>query len=96
LLYDELISIKGIKCYKPQGAFYLFPNISHFFGKKTDTGIIQTSFDFALYLLQSEKVVVVPGSVFGAEGYIRLSYSTSQENLMEGARRIKNAISKLE
>lgn len=96
LLYDELISIKGIKCYKPQGAFYLFPNISHFFGKKTDAGIIQTSFDFALYLLQSEKVVVVPGSVFGAEGYIRLSYSTSQENLMEGARRIKNAIAKLE
>jgi len=96
LLYDELTSIKGIKCFKPQGAFYLFPNISYFFGKKTDNGVIQTSFDFALYLLQSEKVVVVPGSAFGAEGYIRLSYSTSQENLMEGARRIKNAIAKLE
>jgi len=96
LLYDELTSIKGIKCFKPQGAFYLFPNISYFFGKKTDNGVIQTSFDFALYLLQSEKVVVVPGSAFGAEGYIRLSYSTSQENLMEGVRRIKNAIAKLE
>ena len=96
LLYDELTSIKGIKCFKPQGAFYLFPNISYFFGKKTDNRVIQTSFDFALYLLQSEKVVVVPGSAFGAEGYIRLSYSTSQENLMEGARRIKNAIAKLE
>jgi len=96
LLYNELTSIKGIKCFKPQGAFYLFPNISYFFGKKTDNGVIQTSFDFALYLLQSEKVVVVPGSAFGAEGYIRLSYSTSQENLMEGVRRIKNAIAKLE
>ncbi len=96
LLYDALVSIKGIKCYKPNGAFYLFPNISCFFGKKTETGVIQTSFDFALYLLHSEKVVVVPGSAFGAEGYIRLSYSTSQENLIEGSRRIKNAIAKLE
>ncbi|MEJ5351841.1 MAG: pyridoxal phosphate-dependent aminotransferase [Melioribacteraceae bacterium] len=96
LLYDELTSIKGLKCYKPQGAFYLFPNISSFFGKKNSNQIIQSSFDFALYLLQTEKVAVVPGSAFGADEYIRLSYSTSEENLIEGARRIKNAIAKLE
>lgn len=96
LLYDELTSIKGLKCYKPQGAFYLFPKISSFFGKKNNKQIIQSSFDFALYLLQTEKVAVVPGSAFGADEYIRLSYSTSEENLIEGARRIKNAIAKLE
>lgn len=96
LLYDELTSIKGLKCYKPQGAFYLFPKISSFFGKKNNKQIIQSSFDFALYLLQTEKVAVVPGSAFGADEYIRLSYSTSEENLIEGAHRIKNAIAKLE
>jgi len=96
LLYDELTSIKGLKCYKPQGAFYLFPNISSFFGKKNNNQIIQSSFDFALYLLQTEKVAVVPGSAFGADEYIRLSYSTSEENLIEGAHRIKNAIANLE
>lgn len=95
ILYNELTSINGIKCYKPQGAFYLFPNISFYFGKHSGNITINNSFDLALYLLNQAKVAVVPGSVFGAEGYIRLSYSTSVENLIEGAKRIKEALQRL-
>lgn len=94
-LYEQLTSINGITCYKPQGAFYLFPNVSSFFGKETKLKRIENSFDLSLYLLNEAKVVVVPGSAFGSEGYLRLSYSTSMENLIEGARRIKDALSKL-
>lgn len=94
-LYEQLTTINGITCYKPQGAFYLFPNVSSFFGKETKLKRIENSFDLSLYLLNEAKVVVVPGSAFGSEGYLRLSYSTSMENLIEGARRIKDALSKL-
>lgn len=93
--HSELYSIKGITCEKPQGAFYLFPNISFYFGKSSGTNKIENSFDLAMYLLNEAKVAVVPGSSFGAEGYIRLSYSTSMENLKEGIIRIKAALQKL-
>lgn len=94
-LHDELASIKGIKCHKPEGAFYLFPNVSEYFNKSTHVFKITNSFDLAMYLLYEEKVATVPGSAFGAEGYIRISYSTSMEQLEEGARRLKEAFKKL-
>ncbi|MCX7797054.1 MAG: pyridoxal phosphate-dependent aminotransferase [Melioribacter sp.] len=94
-IYNEIISIKGIKCYKPLGAFYVFPNVSFYFGKKTNNGVIENSLDLAMYLLNEAKVVVVPGSAFGFEGYIRISYSTSMYNLKEGMHRIKIALEKL-
>lgn len=94
-LYNELTTMDGINCYKPQGAFYLFPKISTFFNKKTDKILIKNSTDFAMYLLQEAKVATVPGSAFGAEGYIRLSYATSKENLQQAVERIREAISKL-
>ncbi|KAF0152286.1 MAG: aspartate aminotransferase [Ignavibacteria bacterium] len=90
-LHSELASINGITCYKPEGAFYLFPNISAFFNSNT----IKNSTDLAIHLLNTAKVAVVPGIAFGAEGYIRISYSTSMENLIEGVERIKNAIEKI-
>ncbi|MCL4549007.1 MAG: pyridoxal phosphate-dependent aminotransferase [Bacteroidetes bacterium] len=94
-VYEQLCSIKGIKCFKPKGAFYLFPNVESYFGKSTSVFRIEHSFDLAMYLLHEAKVATVPGSGFGAEGHLRLSYSTSMENLEEGLKRIKEALGKL-
>jgi len=79
LLHAGLSKIPGIHCLLSQGAFYLFPNISSF-------GL--TSLQFSERLLEQEKVAVVPGSAFGAEGYIRLSYATSDETIVKGIERI--------
>lgn len=78
-LHAELNNIPGIKCLLAEGAFYLFPNISSF-------GL--TSVDFCARLLEAEKVACVPGSAFGAEGYIRLSYATSDEIIAKGVSRL--------
>jgi aspartate aminotransferase len=95
LIFERLISIEGITAFKPKGAFYIFPNVSYFFGKLTSVLNIKDSFDLAMYLLYEAKVATVPGSAFGAEGYLRISFSTSKENLETGAERIKNALAKL-
>ena len=79
--------IPGITCFNPQGAFYVFPNVSAYF-----KGKIQGSDDLAAHLLETAKVAVVPGSGFGAEGFIRLSYATSMEKIQEGMKRIKEAL----
>ncbi len=93
--FNEIKSIKGLQCFKPQGAFYLFPNITYFFNKSTNIFRIEHSFDLAMYLLYEAKVAAVPGSSFGSEGYLRMSYTASMEKLGEAAERIKNALSKL-
>ena len=93
-LYKEVNSINGLSCVKPAGAFYLFPNVTNFFGNKGNREI-SNSFDLAMYLLEDAKVAAVPGNAFGAEGYLRLSYSTSIENLKEAAGRLKHAFGKL-
>lgn len=79
LLCDGLNAIPGVSCYRSQGAFYLFPNIKSF-------GLSST--DFAAKLLEEELVAVVPGVAFGAEGYMRLSYATSDETIKKGLDRI--------
>jgi aspartate aminotransferase len=81
LLHSSLTAIPGISCLLAQGAFYLFPNISSF-------GM--SSMDFCAKLLETEKVAAVPGSAFGAEGYLRLSYATSDEIITKGAARLAN------
>lgn len=78
-LHAELNKIPGIKCLLAEGAFYLFPNISSF-------GL--SSADFCAKLLEAEKVAAVPGSAFGAEGYLRLSYATSDEIIAKGVSRL--------
>ena len=78
-LHAELNKIPGITCLLAGGAFYLFPNISSFGLKDTD---------FCAQLLEKEKVAAVPGSSFGAEGYLRLSYATSDEILRKGVERL--------
>ena len=94
-LYKEITTVNGVTCSKPQGAFYIFPNVSCFFNKSFGEHTIKNSYDMAMYLLSEAKVATVPGSAFGAEGYLRLSYSTSIERLKEGIPRIKTALSKL-
>ncbi|HWL15508.1 MAG TPA: pyridoxal phosphate-dependent aminotransferase [Opitutus sp.] len=79
LLHAELNKIPGVTCLLAQGAFYLFPNISSFGLKDAD---------FCTRLLEKEKVAAVPGSSFGAEGYLRLSYATSDEIIKKGVERL--------
>jgi aspartate aminotransferase len=88
-----LTTIPHITCTKPTGAFYVFPNVSHFFGTKTPAGkSIQTSDDLSLYLLEDALVATVAGSGFGAEGYLRLSYATDVGSIREAVRRVKKAL----
>jgi aspartate aminotransferase len=80
-LLEGLQSIPGISCQRAQGAFYLFPNIS---------SCALSSEEFSARLLEDQKVAVVSGHAFGAEGYIRLSYATSDEVIEKGLSRIKD------
>ncbi|MFZ2897330.1 MAG: pyridoxal phosphate-dependent aminotransferase [Saprospiraceae bacterium] len=87
--------IPGILCNHPQGAFYIFADISYYFGKSDDQTTIQTSDDLAMYILEHAHVATVSGSGFGADECLRLSYAASDEELIEAARRIREALSKL-
>ncbi len=96
LVYDLLQDIPGVKTNLPEGAFYFFPEISSFFGKKDASGnVIKDSADLALYLLNVGHVATVGGDSFGNNNYIRLSYAASDESLREALRRIKEALGKL-
>lgn len=97
IVFDLLSEIKGMKVNMPAGAFYFFPNIEAFLGKKTPDGkVIENSSDLAMYLLTVGHVATVAGSAFGAEGYIRLSYATSQEKLRTAVKRIADALKQLQ
>ena len=87
--------IPGVRINFPEGAFYLFPEISSFFGKKHGDKTIKNANDLAMYLLDEAHVATVDGEAFCAPGYIRLSYATSDENIKEAMRRIKDALAKL-
>src|SRR5690606_23682684 len=96
LVYDLLNDIPGVKTNLPEGAFYFFPEISSFFGKKNAHGnVIKDSSDLALYLLNEGHVATVDGDSFGNNNYIRLSYAASDDALKEALRRIKEALGKL-
>ncbi len=87
--------IPGFEVNVPQGAFYLFPKISSFFGKSNGEITINNSTDFALYLLEEGHVATVGGDAFGDPDCFRMSYATSDENIKEALRRIKEVTSKL-
>jgi len=96
LVFDLLSDIPGVRTNLPEGAFYFFPEISSFFGKKDQDGnIIKNSSDLALYLLNVGHVATVGGDSFGNDNYIRLSYAASDESLIEALKRIKEALGKL-
>lgn len=95
-LVDALRAIPGVECFKPSGAFYVFPDIHHFFGKTTPEGDkIKTSTDLSLYLLEHHGVAVVPGDAFGEPNGIRLSYAASMDDLNEAVNRIQDGLSSL-
>lgn len=92
IVVNLLREVKGFKVYEPQGAFYVFPDISYFFGKILRGKKINTASDFALYLLEEAGVATVTGEAFGDKNCIRLSYATSEKDLREAICRIKNAV----
>jgi aspartate aminotransferase len=89
LIFNLLCEL-GIKCVKPRGAFYIFPDVSEFLGGK-----VKTTDELSDFLLENYKVLVIPGSGFGAEGFIRLSFALSEEKIREGVKRIKEGLSSL-
>ncbi len=91
-----LNDIDGITCMKPQGAFYVFPNISGLFGRSYKGKKLSGSSSFADYLLDEAGVAIVPGADFGQDNYMRLSYATSMKNIEEGVKRIKAAVGRLD
>ncbi len=87
-MVKELNSIPGVTCLMPKGAFYAFPNVKelmHMLGFESDL-------ELADFLLEKARIAVVPGSAFGMNGYLRLSYATSMENIVEGLRRFKEVV----
>lgn len=96
---DLLVKLMGdvphIKFNNPGGAFYLFPEVSHYYGKKFNDTVINNSKDLCMYLLNEGHVALTPGSAFGAPNYIRLSYATTEDNITEAVLRIKKALAAL-
>jgi len=95
LVVKQLSAIKGFKCNNPDGAFYVFPEVSYFFGKQHNGKAINNATDFCMYLLEEAAVSMVPGAAFGDDNYLRISYATSEEKLTEAINRIKQAVEKL-
>ncbi len=95
LVVELARQIPGLECNEPQGAFYLFPRVTSFLGKSDGETTINTSGELALYLLDKAHVATVDGAAFCLDGYIRLSYATSDDNIREAMRRIGEALARL-
>ena len=96
IMYKELNALEGVKCAMPGGAFYMFPDFSHYLNKKTVEGkILQDTFDLSDYILADAKVVTVAGDGFGASKYLRFSFATNTETIIKGIKRIKKSLEKL-
>ncbi|MFL2572915.1 MAG: pyridoxal phosphate-dependent aminotransferase [Flavobacteriales bacterium] len=95
LLLEKLSGIKGVKCNIPEGAFYIFPDISYFFGKTDGKNVINDANDLCMYLLNTCYVALVSGAPFGNPECVRISYAASEENLLEAVKRIKSQLEKL-
>lgn len=92
---ERLNQIQGIRCPRPIGSFYVFPNIKGLIGTGYKGYQIKGSTDLASFLLEEGGISTIPGEAFGAEGYLRLSYAVSREVLSEGVEKLKNAVLKL-
>ena len=95
LMLNLLAEIPGMKLNHPDGAFYIFPDISWYFGKSDGKNLINNANDFCMYLLNNVFVALVPGDAFGDPNCIRFSYATSKDKLTEAVRRIKSALALL-
>lgn len=95
VIVEGLNAIPGMTCTKPAGAFYVFPNVSALFGKSWNGQPMGDSTAVTSFLLDGANVAVVPGADFGDDRYIRLSYATSMQNIVEGIKRIGEAVQRL-
>ena len=95
LIMELLNEIPGIKTYTPSGAFYIFPDVSAYFGKSFNGREINNASDLSLYILEEAHVSVVTGDAFGAPNCVRISYAASDDELKEAVRRIKEALGQL-
>jgi len=93
LILNLLKDIEGFSCNTPEGAFYVFPDVSAFFGKTLDGTLIKNATDFSLYLLEAALVATVTGDAFGNPNCIRISYAASQDQIKEAMSRIKKVVS---
>ena len=93
LILGLLEDIDGFTCNTPEGAFYVFPDVSAFFGKTLNGTLIKNATDFSLYLLEASLVATVTGDAFGNPNCIRISYAASQDQIIEAINRIKKAVS---
>jgi len=96
MVYDLLNGIPGLKNYLPGGAFYFFPDISHYLGNFNNNQMINNAGDLSMYMLEEYHVSVVSGEAFGEPNNIRISYAASESDLREGISRIKDALSYME
>ena len=96
VIVDRINAIQGMHCLKPQGAFYVFPNVSALLGRTANGKKLTSPCYFADYLLEEAKVAVVPGEDFGSMEHIRFSYATALEDIEKGCKRIAAAVGKLQ
>lgn len=96
LVLGHLADIEGVQCATPGGAFYVFPDFSHYFGKSAGDRKIENSMDLCIYLLEEGHIATVPGSAFGAEGCVRISYANSDENLEKAMERLKKSLDSIQ
>lgn len=95
IIAERLKAIPGVNVALPQGAFYIFPNFSGYYGRKAGDRVIANSLDLADYLLEKAHVAVVPGAAFGEDGCLRFSYATSREQIEKGMDRLEKALKEL-
>ena len=95
IVYNLLKEMPGVKANYPQGAFYFFPDVSSYYGKKDGDKVIKNGDDFCYYMLEKGHVSLVPGGAFGDEACVRLSYAASEKDLIEAMKRMKEALAKL-
>ncbi|MDB2675493.1 pyridoxal phosphate-dependent aminotransferase [Flavobacteriales bacterium] len=95
LMLNMLSDVKGIRTNTPDGAFYIFPDVSYYFGKSDGINTINNSSEFCMYLLNDAHVAIVAGEAFGSPNCVRISYAASEEHLIEAVSRIKKSLEKL-
>lgn len=95
IVYNLLKEIPSVKANYPTGAFYFFPDVSYYYGKKDGDRVIKNGDDFCFYMLEKGWVSLVPGGAFGDENCVRLSYAASEKELVEAMKRMKEALAVL-
>ena len=96
MMLSMLNEVPGIKTNTPQGAFYIFPDVSYYFGMSNESTTIKDSNDFCMYLINDAHVALVAGAAFGTPNCVRISYAASEDNLKEAIKRIKVSLAKLQ